>query len=67
MSSSILQQTNLSATPTTLKAVMVWIYGGGFLTGTSSSSIYKPDYLLEKDVVYVTFNYRLGAFGNNVN
>ena len=67
MSSSILQQTNLSATSTTLKAVMVWIYGGAFLTGSSSSRRYKPDYLLEKDVVYVSFNYRLGAFGNNVN
>ena len=64
MSSSILHQTNLTTTPTLSKSVMVWIFGGGYVAGTSSSTLYKPDYLLEKDVVYVSFNYRLGALGN---
>lgn len=43
---------------------MVWIYGGGFATGNSSYQIYGPDYLLDEDnIVFVSFNYRLGAFG----
>ncbi|XP_066149477.1 juvenile hormone esterase-like isoform X2 [Euwallacea fornicatus] len=43
--------------------VMVWIYGGGFYSGFSDYKTYAPDYLLEKEVVYVAFNYRLGIFG----
>lgn len=43
--------------------VMVWIHGGGFLTGSSSDRILGPDLLLQKDVVVVTINYRLGAMG----
>ncbi|XP_050302768.1 juvenile hormone esterase-like [Anthonomus grandis grandis] len=43
--------------------VMFWIYGGDFITGNSSKNYYGPDFLIEKDVVLVTFNYRLGPFG----
>ncbi|KAF5307264.1 hypothetical protein FQR65_LT06980 [Abscondita terminalis] len=43
--------------------VMVWIYGGGFIYGNSSYSIYGPDFLLDQGVVFVSFNYRLGLFG----
>uniref|UniRef100_A0A0A9YTA4 Carboxylic ester hydrolase n=1 Tax=Lygus hesperus TaxID=30085 RepID=A0A0A9YTA4_LYGHE len=41
--------------------VLVYIHGGGFqfLTGTA----YGPEYILDRDVVYVTFNYRLGTLG----
>ncbi|KAF5278663.1 hypothetical protein FQA39_LY00705 [Lamprigera yunnana] len=46
-----------------LLPVMVWIYGGGFLFGQNSYSSYGPDYLLDENVVVVTFNYRLGIFG----
>lgn len=42
---------------------MVYIHGGGFVGGSSSVLVYGPDYLLEKDVVFVSFNYRLGALG----
>ncbi|KAJ8945662.1 hypothetical protein NQ318_012380 [Aromia moschata] len=35
----------------------------GFLEGDSKYKDYGPDYLLEDDVVVVTFNYRLGVFG----
>ncbi|XP_076170679.1 juvenile hormone esterase-like [Ptiloglossa arizonensis] len=45
------------------KAVLVWIYGGSFITGYSNTSLYGPDLLLEKNVVMVSFNYRLGALG----
>ncbi|KAH0819979.1 hypothetical protein GEV33_002811 [Tenebrio molitor] len=42
---------------------MVWIYGGGFEGGDSTYDLYGPDYLLEKNVVVVSFNYRLGLLG----
>lgn len=47
-----------------LKPVMVWIHGGGFTTGSGNSDLYGPDYLLKKDVILVTLNYRTGIFGN---
>ncbi|XP_018565110.1 cholinesterase 2-like [Anoplophora glabripennis] len=43
--------------------VMVFIFGGGFRDGASSYNVYGPDFLLEKDVVMVSFNYRVGPFG----
>nr|QCC89034.1 carboxylesterase 19 [Meteorus pulchricornis] len=49
--------------PTELKAVMVWIHGGVYVWGSGQDEIYGPDYLIEKDVVLVTINYRLGVLG----
>ncbi|XP_065093902.1 esterase B1-like [Ochlerotatus camptorhynchus] len=43
--------------------VMVYIYGGGFTEGTSGNELYGPDFLLQKDVILVNFNYRTGALG----
>lgn len=43
--------------------VVVFIYGGGFAYGCASKELYGPDFILEKDVILVTFNYRLSAFG----
>ncbi|XP_063836525.1 juvenile hormone esterase-like isoform X2 [Ostrinia nubilalis] len=43
--------------------VMIYIHGGGFKNGSGSSSLYGGDFLVEKDVVVVTINYRLGALG----
>ncbi|XP_014300694.1 juvenile hormone esterase [Microplitis demolitor] len=48
---------------TKLRPVMVWIYGGGFESGSSSPESYGPDFLIEEDVVVVAMNYRLGALG----
>ncbi|MHB1987701.1 MAG: carboxylesterase/lipase family protein [Acidimicrobiales bacterium] len=45
------------------RPVMVWIHGGGFVSGSASSAIYLGDHLARKDVVLVTLNYRLGALG----
>lgn len=42
---------------------MVWIHGGAFKMGSADDTFYGPDYLLEKNVVYVSMNYRLGALG----
>lgn len=45
------------------KAVMVWIHGGGFLCGSGNDDVFGPDYLIEKDIVLITVNYRLGILG----
>jgi len=42
--------------------VMVWIHGGAFVTGSGGAN-YNPVRMVDKDVVVVTINYRLGAFG----
>lgn len=46
--------------------VMFWIHGGGYVSGHGGSSLYGPDYLMDKDVVYVSINYRLGLFGKTI-
>ncbi|KAM3955591.1 LOW QUALITY PROTEIN: alpha-esterase 48 [Aphomia sociella] len=43
--------------------VMVYIHGGGFRFGSGNSSFHGCDYLVEKDVVVVTINYRCGPLG----
>ncbi|XP_073965429.1 juvenile hormone esterase-like isoform X1 [Choristoneura fumiferana] len=43
--------------------VMVYIHGGGLQYGSGSASKFGADYLVEKDVVVVTINYRVGALG----
>lgn len=46
------------------KPVMVWLHGGGFSTGSGSSSWYDGVNLATKqDVVVVTINHRLNVFG----
>uniref|UniRef100_A0A3Q1HDI2 Carboxylic ester hydrolase n=1 Tax=Anabas testudineus TaxID=64144 RepID=A0A3Q1HDI2_ANATE len=45
-------------------AVLVWIYGGGFVMGTSSLDIYDGRFLSKSEgVVVVSMNYRLGPLG----
>ena len=43
--------------------VIVFVYGGGFTSGAGSEPRYDGEALAKKGVVFVTFNYRLGAFG----
>src|SRR5579863_3027449 len=43
--------------------VMVWIYGGGYNTGSGSNPEYDGEALAKKGAVIVTMNYRLGLFG----
>ena len=46
------------------RTVMVWIYGGAFSMGSSAMPGYAGHALARSgDVVYVSFNYRLGALG----
>ncbi|XP_077988194.1 cholinesterase-like [Glandiceps talaboti] len=45
-------------------AVMVWIYGGGYYSGTSGLEVYDAKYLAaEENVIVVSMNYRLGPLG----
>lgn len=46
------------------RPVVVWIYGGGFSLGGSRTPLYRGQHLVERgDVVFVSFNYRVGIFG----
>jgi para-nitrobenzyl esterase len=41
--------------------VMVWIHGGAYIFGSGAG--YRPTRLVQRDVVVVTVNYRMGPFG----
>ncbi|MBS7527247.1 carboxylesterase/lipase family protein [Fusibacter paucivorans] len=43
--------------------VIVWIYGGAFTVGESSDATYDGSSFAANDVMYVSFNYRLGPLG----
>lgn len=45
----------------TLKPVIVFIHGGSYEVGAANN--HGPLYLMERNVVLVTVNYRMGAFG----
>lgn len=50
--------------PEKLKPVMVWIHGGAFMYGSNGKDYFNPEFLMRNDVIVVTVNYRLSAFGN---
>ena len=52
---------NFSITEVNDLPVMVWFHGGGFTSG--QASMYGPEHLLDRDVILVTVNYRLGPLG----
>jgi len=43
--------------------VMVWIYGGGFVNGGASPTVYDGSEFARDGIVLVSFNYRLGILG----
>jgi para-nitrobenzyl esterase len=43
--------------------VIVWIYGGGYISGSASMPLYWGDRLAHKGVIAVTIAYRLGPLG----
>jgi para-nitrobenzyl esterase len=46
------------------RPVLVWIHGGGNITGAGSQRLYDGGELVRRgDIVVVTINYRLGIFG----
>jgi para-nitrobenzyl esterase len=60
-----------SPAPKTKLPVMVWIHGGGNLTGSTADTLpfvnsgvfYDGQYLVKRGIVMVSLNYRLGVFG----
>ncbi|XP_049876915.1 acetylcholinesterase-like [Pectinophora gossypiella] len=55
--------TPLHANPDSRLPVMVFIHGGGFFHGSGSKIIYGPEYLVAKEVILITINYRLNIQG----
>jgi len=45
------------------KAVLLWIYGGGFSSGGTGVPIYDGEALAKKGIIFVSANYRVGVFG----
>jgi carboxylesterase type B len=44
--------------------VAVWIYGGGFASGTSTLDLYDPRvFVAETELIFVSIQYRLNIFG----
>ena len=44
--------------------VLVWIYGGGYMTGSSELDIYNPVQYVDKGhLIYVAMQYRVGSHG----
>lgn len=44
-------------------AVLFFIHGGGFAEGSGNDHILGPDFIIEKQTILVTVNYRLGLLG----
>ncbi len=45
--------------------VMIWIFGGGYITGDAADPLFDGGNLAREGVVVVRANYRLGALGRN--
>ena len=45
------------------RPVFVWIYGGGFISGSAACVIYDGLEYAKKGIVFVSINYRVGALG----
>lgn len=43
--------------------VFVWIYGGGFSSGSAACAIYDGEEMAKKGIIFVSFNYRVGVLG----
>ncbi|XP_047989796.1 carboxylesterase 4A-like [Leguminivora glycinivorella] len=43
--------------------VMVHIFGGKFLFGFAGRYLYGPRFLVRHDIIFISFNYRLGPYG----
>ncbi|XP_057652545.1 juvenile hormone esterase-like isoform X1 [Diorhabda carinulata] len=43
--------------------VLIYIHGGGFVSGSGNFDFFGPHYFMEHNIILVTPNYRLGPFG----
>lgn len=45
------------------RPVIVWIYGGGFMSGGTGVPVYDGVAMAKKGILFVSVNYRVGIFG----
>ena len=45
------------------RPALVWIYGGGFVSGSGACAVYDGEAMAARGIVHVTINYRVGVFG----
>ncbi|ULQ54044.1 carboxylesterase/lipase family protein [Flavihumibacter fluvii] len=45
------------------RPVFVWIYGGGFSSGSAACAIYDGAEMAKRGIIFVSINYRVGPFG----
>jgi para-nitrobenzyl esterase len=45
------------------RPVVIWIYGGGFVSGGTAVPVYDGEAMAKKGIVFVSANYRVGIFG----
>ena len=43
--------------------VLVWIFGGGFTSGSATLDVYNPKQYVDKELIFVAMQYRVGAHG----
>ena len=46
-----------------LRPVLLWIHGGGLIEGSAAPAAYNGAAMAKRGLVFVSINYRLGAFG----
>lgn len=45
------------------RPVFVWVYGGGFSSGSAACAIYDGQEMAKRGIIFVSINYRVGPFG----
>nr|XP_029713422.1 venom carboxylesterase-6-like [Aedes albopictus] len=53
----------VSKRPRPLMPVLVWIHGGSFTEGSSETDIFGSEFILDEEIIVITFNYRLSSLG----
>jgi para-nitrobenzyl esterase len=52
-----------SKSPKDKLPVFVWIYGGGFSSGSAACAVYDGEEMSKKGIIFVSINYRVGVLG----
>jgi para-nitrobenzyl esterase len=50
-------------TPKDKLPVFVWIYGGGFSSGSAACAVYDGEEMSKNGIIFVSINYRVGVLG----